>query len=172
MPRLQPSSTGCCQQTATNDRAWQHNTDKVQCTAAPFHYQACHTPQRQRGPRTQTQRGKEREKHTCNFPQKSGWGFQNCCTDLRQNALVLEKFALLTVAHKGSRHQCLPRTHVLPPINDFTSFVCLAKGAGGESCSLEHRGSRGGSKRRDTDVFCRCLLNFYESPGRTLTNQS
>lgn len=28
------------------------------------------------------------------------------------------------------------------------------------------------SHRGDTDVFCRCLLNFYELPGRTLTNQS
>lgn len=130
-------------------------------------------PHRDKEAHAHKHRGEKRGKNTpVIFPKKVAGRFQNCCTDLRQNALVFEKFALLTVAHKGSRHQCLPRTHVLPPINDFTSFVCLAKGAGGESCSLEHRGSRGGSKRRDADVFCRCLLNFYESPGRTLTNQS
>lgn len=98
--------------------------------------------------------------------------FQNCCSDLRQNALAFEKFALLTGAHKDSTHRRLQCTRVLARINDFTPFVRLAGEAGGERRSLEQRGRRGGSKRRDTDVFCRCLLNFYESPGRTLTNQS
>lgn len=52
--------------------------------------------------------------------------FQTWCTDLLENALAFDK-----------------DIYILAPINDFTSFVFLAEGAGGESCSLECGGIGG-----------------------------
>lgn len=121
---------------------------------------------------TNTQRGKRERKNTpVIFPKKVTGKFQTCCTDLQQDALAFDKFT----KNKDVRHRCTVSLHTCITSYLWSLVFCLflskreqqARAAAWSTGPVE-----AGSKRGDTDVFCRHLLNFYESPGRTLTNQS
>lgn len=133
-------------------------------------------PHRDKEARSHKHTGRKRkEKHTCNFQNKNDRGISDLLHWFDYNRMPL----CLTSSSSKQSHLWketvfLAHTYYrLLMISDFFC-LCLAKGAGGEKLQLgwSTGAAEVGSKRRDTDVFCRCLLNFYESPGRTLTNQS
>lgn len=114
------------------------------------------------------------EKHTYNFTKMWQGNFRLPPQIwLQLNTLAFDKFTLLTVVIKDSRHWSTSSLHECITCNYFRSFVCAQQREQAEKALAWSTGAAEvESKCEDTDIFCRCLLIFYESSGRTLTNQS